>query len=77
MGRAVPEHATDAGKVLNSYYEAIYQRLPDVLWPVGILAASATVLLTMRKTKKTEQVRSSEPGDGALVDNRGSVVPGR
>ena len=77
MGRAVPEHATDAGKVLNSYYEEIYQRLPDVLWPVGTLAVSATVLLTTRKAKKAEQARYSEPGDGAPVDNRGSVAPGR
>jgi hypothetical protein len=26
---------------------------------------------------KAEQTRFSEPGDGALVDNRGSVAPGR
>ena len=29
------------------------------------------------KNKNGEQARCSEPGDGAVVDNRGSVAPGR
>jgi hypothetical protein len=28
-------------------------------------------------TELAQQTRCSEPGDGALVDNRGSVAPGR
>lgn len=37
---------------------------------------TSTGTMTIR-TKKGEQARCSEPGDGALVDNRRSVAPGR
>ena len=37
MDHVIPEHATDAGKVLNSYYEDVYKHLPSILWPAGML----------------------------------------
>jgi hypothetical protein len=54
MGRVDPDHAADAGKVLNSYYESIYRRLPVVLWPAGILMVSSTILLMTGTPKKAE-----------------------
>src|SRR5204862_7394403 len=38
------------------------------------LVYAATAIITVAAV---EQTRGSEPGDGALVDNRGSVAPGR
>ena len=49
MNHVVPEQATDAGKVLNSYYEDVYAHLPSVFWPAGMLLAGATILFLARK----------------------------
>ena len=53
MGRVIPDHTADAGKVMNSYYESIYRNLPSVMWPVGILIVCSTILLKTRTTQKT------------------------
>ena len=50
MNHVVPEQATDAGKVLNSYYEDVYAHLPSVFWPAGMLLAGATVLFFVRRS---------------------------
>jgi len=50
MNHVVPEQATDAGKVLNSYYEDVYAHLPSVFWPAGMLLAGATILFLVRKS---------------------------
>lgn len=72
MGQVVPERSTDAGKVLNSYYEDVYASMPSIFFPAGMLFVGATVLFLMR--------RSAEPGappnggPTAAVDN--SNAPG-
>jgi hypothetical protein len=48
MNDVVPAQATDAGKVLNSYYEDVYADLPSVFWPAGMLMAGATILFLVR-----------------------------
>ena len=49
MNDVVPAQATDAGKVLNSYYEDVYAHLPSVFWPAGMLMAGATILFLVRR----------------------------
>ena len=48
INRVLPDQATDAGKVLNSYYEDVYAHLPSVFWPAGMLMAGATILFLVR-----------------------------
>lgn len=48
MHQVIPDHATDAGKVLNGYYEEVYAKQPSIFWPAGLLLAGATALLLLR-----------------------------
>jgi hypothetical protein len=52
MRHVVPEHATDAGKVLNSYYEDVYAAIPSIFLPAGLLMVGATVLILVRRRAK-------------------------
>ena len=49
LHRVIPDHATDAGKVLNSYYEDVYANIPSILLPASMLIAGATVLYAVHK----------------------------
>ncbi len=40
-----PDAADRAGKILNSYYESVYDNLPPTLLPGSILMLGATLLL--------------------------------
>ena len=53
MYTVVPERATDAGKVLNSYYEDVYANMPSIFWPAGMLLAGATVLFLVRRSAES------------------------
>lgn len=56
LDRVTPTNATDAGKILNSYYEDVYRRLPDVFWPAGMVMVGSTILFLFPGAKKTPGV---------------------
>jgi len=43
---------------------------------LGVFALACTVRKKVRSSQLAQQTRCSEPGDGARIDNRGSVAPG-
>jgi hypothetical protein len=49
MERVAPGSAGDAGKVLNSYYESVYDHLPPIVLPASMLMLGSTFLLLARK----------------------------
>ncbi len=51
MEQIAPGSAGGAGKVLNSYYESVYDHLPPVVLPASMLMLGATILLLARKRK--------------------------
>jgi hypothetical protein len=51
MERLEPGSAGGVGKVLNSYYESVYNNLPATVLPASILMLGSTVLLFARKPK--------------------------
>jgi hypothetical protein len=58
MERVAPGSSGDAGKVLNSYYESVYENLPPTVWPASMLMLGATILLFVRKQNATGSMHS-------------------
>jgi hypothetical protein len=59
--RILPDRAdaTDSGKVLNSYYEDIYDALPRTFLPGVMLFGGATILLFNKRFPKPETLHLS------------------
>jgi hypothetical protein len=46
-----PDSSATSGKVLNSYYESVYEGLPHTFLPGVMLLVGSTVLFVTRKAK--------------------------
>jgi hypothetical protein len=68
MHRVDPEHADDAGKVLNSYYEDVYRDLPAIVVPACLLMLGSTALLLLRRAHKAGTCAASNGGRAAPVE---------
>lgn len=51
MERVSPGSSDGPSKVLNSYYESVYEQLPPTLVLASMLMVGATVLVVMRNQK--------------------------
>ena len=52
LDRISPDSAADSGKVLNGYYEDVYNALPHTLVPGCLLLGGATILLLNKRLPK-------------------------
>jgi len=52
LNRLFPESAADSGKVLNSYYEDVYEAIPHTVVPGLMLLGGATILLFNKRPPK-------------------------
>ncbi|HZJ17959.1 MAG TPA: hypothetical protein VFD27_23105 [Chthoniobacteraceae bacterium] len=71
MYRVDPDHAGDNGKVLNSYYEDVYDNMPAIVVPACILMVGATVLLLSGRVRKAEPGTAPNGGPAARLANSG------
>ena len=71
LDRVVPDRASDAGKVLNSYYEDVYIHLPSIFWPAGILMVGSTILLMIRVPSKAEPAAPPNGGPAMRFGSSG------
>ena len=52
LNRLFPDSASDSGKVLNRYYEALYEALPHTFLPGLMLIAGSTILFLGKRPPK-------------------------